>query len=372
MIKICLDTNTLQNNWLATGEAFTLLGELIAKGECQASISEISVLEHIRHYEKEAPEIEAKMKSRLGSYAKLFLKEIKIPALPPLYNVSTFEKKFRARLAQLAITVLPIPSVPHADLVARDLGEKKPFAASGKGYRDALIWQGFLGVIDGHTTKAILVTNNTSDFGSQDKSALHPELIEEIKAENAHCEALWFPAPQKLVDELVKPLLKALAEEEAKTKKILKRIQGGKYKAFDLEDVVAEELGENFEAQEPEGAFYAGDEALKEPLYVTMVEDPTEVEATALYKLKSGDYLCEGTAEVTATVEGYLDKFEAFNQSQLGHAFISNPNHNEHYSEVEVPNVPARITFSFEFTDGEPDIWKFEVTKVESTHSWPG
>ena len=64
------------------------------------------------------------MKSRLGSYAKLFLEEIKIPALPPLYNVSTFEKKFRARLAQLAITVLPIPSVPHADLVARDLGEK--------------------------------------------------------------------------------------------------------------------------------------------------------------------------------------------------------------------------------------------------------
>jgi hypothetical protein len=45
-----------------------------------------------------------------------------------------------------------------------------------------------------------------------------------------------------------------------------------------------------------------------------------------------------------------------------------NPDHNEHYAEVEVPNVPARITFSFEFTDGEPDIWKFEVTKVESTH----
>jgi hypothetical protein len=372
MIKICLDTNTLQNNWLATGEAFTLLGELIAKGECQASISEISILEHVRHYEKEAPEIEAKMKSRLGSYAKLFLEEIKIPALPPLYDVPTFEEKFRARLAQLGITVLPVPAVPHAELVARDLSEKKPFAASGKGYRDALIWLSFLSVIDGDTTKAILVTNNTSDFGSQDKSALHTELIAEITTKNPQCEGLWFPAPQKLVDEVVKPLLKTLAEEEAKTKKILKRIQGGKYKAFSLEDVVTEELGNNFDSQEPEGTFYAGDEALEEPLYVTMVEDPTEVEATALYKLKSGDYLCEGTAEVTATVEGYLDKFEAFNQSQLGYAFVMNPDHNEHYAEVEVPNVPARITFSFEFTDGEPDIWKFEVTKVESTHSWPG
>lgn len=55
-------------------------------------------------------------------------------------------------------------------------------------------------------------------------------------------------------------------------------------------------------------------------------------------------------------------------QSELGHAVISIPDHNEHYSEVEVPNVPAKITFSFEFTDGEPDIRKFEVTKVESIH----
>jgi hypothetical protein len=366
MMKICLDTNALQNNWLATGEAFTLLGELIAKGECEAFLSEISIQEHVRHYTKEAPHIESKMKAKLGSYAKLFLEEIKIPAIAPLYDVPTFEKRFRTRLAQLGIKVLPISAVPHVELVTRDLGEKKPFATSGKGYRDALIWLSFLAVIDDTTAKVILVTNNTNDFGSQDKSALQPELIAEIKTKNPQCEGLWFPAPQKLVDEVVKPLLKALAEEEAKTQKILKRIQHGKYKAFNLEEVVAEELG-NFSSQEPEGTFYAGNEPLQEPLWVTMVQDPTEIEATALLKLKSGDYLCEGTADVTATVEGYLDKFQAFNQSELGHAFISTPDHNDHYSEVEVPNVPARITFSFEFTDGEPDVWKFEVTKVEST-----
>jgi hypothetical protein len=46
----------------------------------------------------------------------------------------------------------------------------------------------------------------------------------------------------------------------------------------------------------------------------------------------------------------------------------SNPHHNDRYSEVEVPKVHARITFSFEFTDLEPDVRKFEVTKVESIH----
>jgi hypothetical protein len=49
MIKICLDTNALQDNWLVTGEAFTFLSDLVAMGEAQVYVSEITLLEHIRH-----------------------------------------------------------------------------------------------------------------------------------------------------------------------------------------------------------------------------------------------------------------------------------------------------------------------------------
>jgi hypothetical protein len=125
---------------------------------------------------------------------------------------------------------------------------------------------------------------------------------------------------------------------------------------------------EHFEAQEPEGTFYAGDVPLEEPLYVASIESPEEIEATSLYKLQSGNYLCEGTAEMSATVEGFLDKFEAFNQSEEGHAFVSTPHWNDHYSEVEVTDVPARINFSFEFEKATSEIVNFEITKVESIH----
>jgi hypothetical protein len=37
--------------------------------------------------------------------------------------------------------------------------------------------------------------------------------------------------------------------------------------------------------------------------------------------------------------------------------------------EVEVPNHPARITFSFEFEENSSEIDSFEVTKVEGS-SW--
>jgi hypothetical protein len=179
---------------------------------------------------------------------------------------------------------------------------------------------------------------------------------------------------QKLADELIKPLLAALADEDAKAKKeqqkaqrLLKKIQENNYKHFKLDDVVQEGL-ENFESQEAEGVFYSGSAALEEPLWVTMVENPTDIEATSVYRLKSDNFLCEGTAQVTATVEGYLDKAEAVIQSEIGHVYISTPHHNEWYSEVEVPNHPARITFSFEFEEKSSEIYKFEVTKVEGNH----
>jgi hypothetical protein len=167
---------------------------------------------------------------------------------------------------------------------------------------------------------------------------------------------------------VIKGLLKEIEEknaEAAKVEKLLKSIQNSKFKGFILEDVVAEGL-ENFEAQEPEGVFYAGDSALEEPLYVTSIESPEEIKATGLYKLQNGNYLCEGTADVRATVEGYLEKFEAFQVSQEGHAFVSDANWNEHYSEVEVSGLPAIVSFSFEFVKSSGIIEKFEITKIES------
>lgn len=367
MIKICLDTNTLHDNWLASGEAFTFLGELIAKGGCKAFISEVSILEHVRHFERKASQIESELKSNLANYSKLFVDDSKAIVPPTLCDVPTFEKRFRERLGELGIVTLKIPTIPHSELIARDLAEEKPFLPTGKGYRDALTWLGFLSAIDEDTTKAIVVTNDSNDYCGDDKSKLHPHLAAEVHEKNPNCIDVRFASPQKLADELIKPLLKSLAEEDAKTTTTLKRIQSGTYKAFNLEDVLIGGL-ENYESQEAEGTFYGGDVPLEEPIWVTMVSNPSDIEAAELYKLSNGHYVCEGTAEVSATVEGFLDKFEAFNQSERGHVYVSTPNWTEHYSEVEVTDVPARITFSFEFEEGSPDILKFEVTKIESTY----
>ncbi len=362
MIRICLDTNAFHENWLAAGEAFTFIADLIAKQEGRAYVSEITILEHMRQYQKQASAIQSGLKSSLAKYGKLFSGEV--PSLPALTNAAGFDKAFRKRIKELGIEILDVPEVPQAVLVKRDLAEKKPFTLAGKGYRDALIWLGFLAVLESDTSTAVLVTSDANDYCGDDETTLHPDLIEEVREKNSQCAVLRFASPQKLVDDLIKPVLKVHADEEAKTQRLLMKIQSNDYK-FKIEDVVGEGL-DNLGSHEIHGAFYAGDAALDEPLWLSSLHDPEDIEAIGLYKLSSGRYICEGTAEARATIEGFLDKFEAFDQSVQGNVFITNENWNEHYSEVEVSNVPCVITFSFGFKTNSSEVEKFEVTKIES------
>ena len=364
MVKIGLDTNAFQDNWFAQGEAFTLLSDFLSKGEGHAYVSEITVREHVRHFEEKAPQLETKAKTALSLLSKLLL-DGPVPEIPHPAAVGTFDSAFRHRLQELKIEVLAIPSVPHAILLERDLGKTKPFDANGKGYRDALIWISFLEMIDRDTKRAVFITANSKDFGGDTDGAFHADLQAEIEARSHDCHSSRYASPKHLADDLVRPRLRALADEEAKTQELLEKIKSNNFNPFMLTDVVIDGL-ETYEAREVNGIFLAGDVPLEEPLWATMVSDPDNVEAIALYFLSTGNFICEGTCDATATVQGFLDKFEAFNQEGNGNAFVSTPNWNEHYSEVEVSNVPVKITFSFEFEAHSKEVSKFEITTVES------
>ena len=368
VILVCLDTNSFHENWYATGESFTLLGDLISKKKCKVYVSEVAVLEHVRHYAEKSASVASALKNAANTYEKLLEGKVTLPTELP--STEQFEKRFRKCIKELGIEVLPIPGMSHVDIVKRDLKRKKPFDPDGKGYRDTLCWLGFLNVIDESTSKVIYVTNDAKDHcDSKDETTLHSELIADIRGKNRSAPVVRFPAPQVLVKDFVKPLLKEIADEDAAAQTLFKAIQNSKYKYFELEDVVVEALG-NFSAQESSGTFIVESAGLEGPLWVTSLEDPKDVIATALYRLSNGHFVCEGAAEVTATVEGFLDKFEAFDLSERGKVFISDPTWNDHYSEVELSNVPARISFSFEFEPKSTDILRFEVNDIDGIHPW--
>jgi hypothetical protein len=367
MISICLDTNAFHNNWLARGEAFRLLADFIAKKEARIYVSEITVQEHSAHYRQQAQGIAQKAKTSLNDFSNLLLKG-KVPILPALQDTATFEPAFRERLEELGIDIVPIPPVNHTTLVARDLEHVKPFDNNGKGYRDALLWLGVLNAINATTTNFFFVTSNANDFCKSDKSTpkeLHLDLAKELQQRAPGCTAAVYASPGELVEHIVKPHLKAIAEDEAATQELLKRIQSDTYEHFILADVVTNGL-DTFSGLEATGSFLVDGTPLEEPIWVTMLEAAQNLEATAVFRLADDRYVCEGTAEASATLEGFLDRFEAFNQAELGNVHITDPDWNDHYAEVEVANAPAIIAFSFEFDPAAGDISSFEIIKIES------
>lgn len=105
------------------------------------------------------------------------------------YNNDYLNKEFKEYLStfstqirKLRIKRIPYPKTPHSVLAKKAVLKKKPFSESGKGYRDALIWENIKDIYskikNTDNSPLILITNNTKDFC--EKGDLHPLLIAEL------------------------------------------------------------------------------------------------------------------------------------------------------------------------------------------------
>lgn len=94
--------------------------------------------------------------------------------------LNEYESYFRNRINKLGIKIIPYPQISHKDVVKRDLARKRPFQNSGKGYRDALIWESVFDIMEHTETPPaiIFINHNTKDFFDND--VLHPDLMEDL------------------------------------------------------------------------------------------------------------------------------------------------------------------------------------------------
>jgi len=77
--------------------------------------------------------------------------------------------------------ILGYPKVEHQELVRRDLDSVKPFAASGKGYRDALIWFSIVELLQVGDDEIIFLTSNSNDWWESSKGCrLHRDLQRDL------------------------------------------------------------------------------------------------------------------------------------------------------------------------------------------------
>lgn len=101
--------------------------------------------------------------------------------------MSNYRNELNNRIKQLGIGIIPYPNTGHKIMVARELGKKKPFKDSTKGYRDALIWDSVMEHTQKYSSNCgiIFLTANSKDFADKDKKDLHTDLI-------ADCISEWY------------------------------------------------------------------------------------------------------------------------------------------------------------------------------------
>lgn len=191
---VFIDTTATAKDVLLESTAWRQLLALCKRGVIRLVIPEVVVLETARHW---AREVEAnldlgkslqRIQDRVDRLQRLGVEvAVELPAAPEgiVVDGEAFAEKLRERLRSLGVTVAPLPRTSIADLLARDLSVRRPFQGSGKGFRDALIWETICEVIadEGEAPSAYLVTNNTTDYYDGDK--LHPHLAADISADSS-------------------------------------------------------------------------------------------------------------------------------------------------------------------------------------------
>lgn len=185
-MKVILDTNIIFSDFHLRGAKIKSLCESVKTTGDSVYIPAVVVDESINKYREKTKECKSKIEKAISDFKRLTGKDAGNNPISNefiLKEAEEYTETFKKQLRELGIIIIPYPSTPHQDLVKRDLARKKPFQETGKGYRDALIWESVKNICEKSSSlfefpKIIFVNKNHKDFC--EKGPLHPDLREDL------------------------------------------------------------------------------------------------------------------------------------------------------------------------------------------------
>lgn len=152
-MKIVIDTNIIYGDFFLKKAQIISLCETASRCGIEIYVPEVVIAEIINQYREKLEEICHKVNECIRG----------IDQIAPQYTFNNpfsdvvknnllkeYGAHLRNRINELGIKIIPYSQISHKDLVKRDLARKRPFQNSGKGYRDALIWESVLDIMQ-HT-----------------------------------------------------------------------------------------------------------------------------------------------------------------------------------------------------------------------------
>lgn len=148
-------------------------------------------------------------------------------------------EEFDEKLKSIGAEILEHPNVSHQAIVERAIYKKKPFKQNGTGYRDTLIWESVIELLENQETSVALITRNIDDFCNKGNVyCLHDDLKADIIKHEISGDRLYFYSDLKMF--LKDFVLPQFDRQEDLEEKILNR----KFPFENLDNIIFPRLSE--------------------------------------------------------------------------------------------------------------------------------
>lgn len=287
-LRIVLDTNVIQEDFLMRSGRFTVLFDYAKKSESQFALTQLVHDELIANYRRELQArfskcLRAKEQTNGLLPTSLDIRiELDVPAAADEY-----ERYLLKQLGLAADEVIPHRNEHLPELISRAIQRRRPCTDRGEEIRDALLWQTALEVAA--DAAVALISKNTDQF-SHDKQSLHPDLVAEAAARGARIQ--YYPSLEEFARQHATPIAFITTEwleAHIKADDILEGSRG----------IVESYIDHWFHEQGGSGASLTG--------YVNMLTGHVHVDDYFVYELGPSEYRLEvtwlGFAEVEYEVE---------------------------------------------------------------------
>jgi hypothetical protein len=323
------------------------------------------VLETKNLFRKEVEKYVTSVK-KLGNLVPSIANSVSIPDIEEICN--KYEEALNLRLAELDVEILTHADIPHTNIVSRVLASRKPFRESGKGYRDALLWEVILRKVANSTQTTFFITNNHEDFGhKKDKEGqLHSHLVEDLTAAGHPPDCVHLYTNLKIfVDKEIAPHLEQL---EYITEAI-ENLRQGEYRSFSIFNWFIESRDKFINSANnwiaPLLSNYPGLESPE----VSYIEAPEEVRVEDVLTFEDDKVYVDAVALAEVIVDVFIFKPDYYWLSDRYPLGIMDDDWNEHYMWAQI-TLQLPINFSLVFNITDEQVEEFEVNPVEDLFGW--
>lgn len=376
MITVIVDTTATFVDVMMKSTRWMQLLTLCHNSTLQVVLPDVVLRETTRHWEAEATKaidiangkIGGIKASRdrltdLGIDASSLIDSTPVTATP---DKGSFEEKQLEKLVSLGVQVKKVPDHVNIEtILQRDLARKKPFADSGKGFRDALVWETVIDVVidSDASDQVFFVTDNSKDY-CDSSGALAPELLAEV--EDADGELVRVAdldellehvqlAPQvvglaKTDEQLATFLATAVGDDESEPLPVGEVVKHAVMHA--LENLAGEEVGTGNDVTSGLDFTSLDIPGELEGLWIDVIEPDESTLTWQTYETYDDTtYLIQAEIDASVSFVGFAYKSDAISLEEEEQVHILDFDWNDHMSHVAT-STGVKLTFQVQLEQG--------------------